>query len=177
MDFREISNIMADEVRKMRDQARPTIEAVAGVMERTFARMSKQGYDIACEAAGPEAWIWIDRSIGIGLDKRIMLSGSALDECPGYPLITISQCVAPRLDSWVTFSQVVMGVDEDSLIRSISVCLTNHLAAFIGLRNAITDMIANGMDPEDVVDGLREDMEAKKITVEDLLPKKTEDLN
>lgn len=176
MSFRNIGELMAAETRRMLAERRPTMEMVVRVMRMVAEGMRLAGADVSLELDGPDAWIWVDRTIPGDLIRRFVVSASADEELPGYPMLTISQCLAPRLDSWVTFSQLVFGNTDEAIKSVIDVCFVNHTGAFAGLRNAMVATIENGLDIEAGMESIRESLRDTK-TAEELLPKKKEDLN
>lgn len=137
MDFKEIE----ESVRKERDLRRPDIELVVKVFDEIFDRFKDEN-PVTAVLRGPETWSWLDTTgIHLGFEKWYVLSISTLEGAEGYPLVTVRQSIAPRLDSWLTFSQLVIGPDERAIEGSLATAISNHLGGFEGLRQSVAEMI------------------------------------
>jgi hypothetical protein len=73
------------------------------------------------------------------------LTYSALEGAQGYPILTIRQCLAPRLDSYCTFSCLVLGPDATGIETSLTVAIVHHTGSFAGLRSTMRTINDEGL--------------------------------
>lgn len=131
-----------DSIVEVRDEKRPEIEDVARAMDSIFAQFS-EGSDFRRVATGPEQWSWLDATnLHFGYEKWFVLGRSTMPGAEGYPLITIRQSTAPRLDAWLTISQLVLGPSEREIKTSLAMAIANHQGAFEGLREMVASVVA-----------------------------------
>lgn len=137
--FKEIEQYVRDE----RDSRRPDIELVVQTLDEIFERF-KDDTPIVPVLRGPNMWSWLD-TMGneLGFEKWYVLSRSLMAGAEGYPVLTIRQSIAPRLDSWLSFSQLVIGPDARAIEGSLATAITNHLGAFNGIRASVAEMIVD----------------------------------
>ena len=131
-------NSVIEYVQRTRDEKRPDVDLVVKVFDRIF----NNDPGIMQVDRGPMTWTWHDTTdIKYGFEKWYVLSMSAMDGAIGYPMVTIRQSIAPRLDAWLSFSQLVIGPDEVSIESSLAMALANHIGGFEGVRGSVADMI------------------------------------
>src|SRR5687768_1876020 len=107
-------------VQQVRDERRPTMEAVVAVFDKIFARFALHT-DFRQSDRGPLTWSWVDASNAhLGFEKWYVLSHSTMDGTEGYPLLTIRASVAPRLDAWLSVSQLVVGPSDQEIETSLT---------------------------------------------------------
>lgn len=142
----QLSRTMAEVVTRARDERRPRLEDVARVVDHAFTRLTEQGeMDIRQVRQGPDGYEWHDVSLAsMGFEKAYVLTGSTLEGAEGYPLMTIRQVVAPHFDAQLTFSSLIFGPSDDEIARAVAMLITNHAAAFQGLRETITTIASEG---------------------------------
>ncbi len=135
---------LLDHVRQIRDEQRPKMEDVVSVLEKLIATVGQSGgTNFQQVLSGPETWSWVDLSnADLGYERWYVLTGSAMEGAEGYPLFTIRSSVAPRLDSCISVSQLVVGPEARSIETSITMAIINHQAAFEGLKQSISDLLA-----------------------------------
>jgi hypothetical protein len=125
-------------VQRTRDEKRPDMGLVVEVFDRIFAEVT----GISSHDRGPVTWSWKDeQGSQYGFEKWYVLTQSAMAGAEGYPVVTIRQSIAPRLDSWLTFSQLVIGPDARDIESSLAMALANHLGGFEGVRAEVANMI------------------------------------
>jgi hypothetical protein len=131
-------------VRAERDKKRPSMEDVVRTYDRIFDTFSHDGEQpYQRKLRGPDTWSWVDLSQAhMGFEKWFVLSRSAMEGTEGYPLLTVRLSVAPRLDSFLTFSQLVVGPSDTEIEYNLSMAISNHMGAFEGLRQSVSDMVA-----------------------------------
>lgn len=135
--FKEMEQYVRDE----RDSRRPSIDLVVQVFDSIFERFKDEA-PIVPVMRGPETWTWLDTTGNhLGFEKWYVLTTSLMAGTEGYPMVTIRQSIAPRLDSWMTFSQLVVGPDARAIEGSLATAITNHLGAFEGIRSSVAEMI------------------------------------
>lgn len=137
MDDQERETVV-EYVRQTRDEKRPPMDLVVEVFDRIF----EEATGIVQHERGPVTWTWKDeQGSQYGFEKWYVLTQSAMAGCEGYPIVTIRQSIAPRLDSWLTFSQLVIGPDAREIESSLAMALGNHLGGFEGVREQVAAMI------------------------------------
>lgn len=137
-------------VKKARDDKRPTMKMVVDVMNNVFSKFGDALYQR--HDTGPVTWSWVDRTnTNLGYEKWFVVSGSTMGDAFGYPMLTIRQAIAPRLDAWVSVSQLIVGDDVAAIESSFALAIMNHSSAFDGMRNSVTDLI-NNLDKTQLVD-------------------------
>lgn len=125
----------------MRREKRPQLETVVQVFDDVFERFRSES-DFRQVLRGPETWSWVDATAAhLGYEKWFVLTTSTMEGAEGYPLLTIRQSVAPRLDSWISVSQLVMGPTPQEIEGALSLAIANHLGAYLGLRQSVTDVV------------------------------------
>lgn len=125
----------------MRREKRPLLETVVRVFDDVFDRFKSEA-DFRQVSRGPDTWSWVDATNShLGYEKWFVLSTSAMDGAEGYPLLTIRQSVAPRLDSWVTVSQLMMGPSPQEIESNLALAIANHMGAYMGLRDSVTNVV------------------------------------
>jgi hypothetical protein len=139
-------------VQRTRDKMKPDMELVVAVFDEIFGRDP----EILQVDRGPVTWSWADRSnIKYGFEKWYVLTQSAMAGTEGYPMVTIRQSVAPRLDAWLTFSQLVIGPDERSIESSLAMAVANHIGGFDGVRAQVAELVVSlggiPTNPADIV--------------------------
>lgn len=121
-----------------RDAARPPMELCVETIDELFGSPEM---NITQATRGPSSWVWCDMSAP-GWEKTYTLTGSALKGAEGYPLFTVRQAIAPRLDSYITFSQLLIGPDRTMIQQSVSHAVVHHSGQFAGLHSTL-QVIAN----------------------------------
>ena len=130
-------DMMIDDIKAIRDERRPQLDEVVRVFTRIFNRI---GEPIRRVDTGPHTWSWLDTTMAhMGFEKWFVLSTSTMEDTRGYPLLTIRQSTAPRLDAWVTVSQLVLGPTEKEIESSLVIAINNLIGAFEGLRTTVSD--------------------------------------
>lgn len=130
-----------ENVKRLRDEKRPPMELVVQTFDKLFDSFAQTG-DYRRVLRGPDTWSWLDASqLDLGFEKWFVLSRSAMEETVGYPLVTIRMTVAPRLDSFLSFSQLVVGPGEKEIEYSLAMAVANHMGAFDGFRGSIDDLV------------------------------------
>ncbi len=148
---------LADETRRTRDSKRPTMKMVADVMQRAFANISVDVLDLRQSETGPRRWSWLDATgHEIGYAKWFILTESDMDDALGFPLLTIRQSLAPLLDCWVSFSQLITGLEEGEIAASLALVMANHTCAIDGTRMGISEMLADSADVQEHFDDIIE---------------------
>jgi hypothetical protein len=132
---------MHQNVVQIRDEKRPQIEDVARAIDRIFKQFAA-GSDFRQVSTGPDQWSWLDATnISLGYEKWFVLGRSTMGGAEGYPLLTIRQSTAPRLDAWLTISQLVIGPSDREIETSLAMAIANHQGAFEGLKEMISSVI------------------------------------
>ncbi len=138
----EYENAVAG-VMQIRDENRPEMADVVRVLDRLFEQFALTGQEFRSVDRGPEMWTWMDGTHAArGYVRWYVLARSAMEGTEGYPMITIRQCTAPRLDAWLTFSQLILGPSDKEIETSFAMAVANHHGAYEGFR----DMIATVVD-------------------------------
>lgn len=136
---------MLETVRKIRDEQRPKMEDVISTIDRLLEEMGSSTIGVVNFVKvlrGPETWTWMDASSAeLGFERWFVVTGSTMEGTEGYPLFTIRSCMSPRLDSWVSVSQLVVGPDIKGIETSVTMAMINHQGAFEGLKQSITDLL------------------------------------
>ncbi len=128
-------------VRAIRDEKRPTMELVVDVIDRLFDKFAEE-VEYKRVSRGPVTWSWVDvTNSAAGYEKWYVLTGSTMDGTEGYPLLTVRQSMAPRLDSWLSVSQLIVGPDERDIETSLAMAIANHNGAFEGLRQSVSNIV------------------------------------
>jgi hypothetical protein len=141
MDKETELDLAIAEVVKMRDEKRPTLDQCVRVLDKVFTTFGPNG-EFRQVARGPDQWSWLDSSnSGRGFDRWFILSESAMPGVEGYPLVTIRQATAPRLDAWLTVSQLLIGPSDSDVESSFAMLVANHHGAFDGLREMVSEMV------------------------------------
>lgn len=138
----------------MRDERRPEIADVVRVFDAIFERFRDES-DFRQVDRGPQTWTWVDATAAhLGYEKWFVLTSSAMPGVEGYPLLTVRQSVAPRLDAWVTVSSLVMGPSDREIESSLAMAIANHMGAFAGLRQSVNTVIEtlSGKSVEEALD-------------------------
>lgn len=155
MDDRE----MLEEILRARAERRPTLEDVVRVVDSAFKGLRESGeLDVVPVLQGPDVWTWSDQTVssqGGGVERVYCLTRSHAPGAEGYPLMTVRQVVAPNFDSSLSLSTLVFGPDDDAIAHSMAVLITNHAAAFAGLRDSFMT-IARGGGAGAVLEDLRQ---------------------
>lgn len=126
---------------EVRDEKRPTMELVIGTIDRIFEKFADE-VTVNSVARGPVTWSWsYQTNSGLGYEKWYVLTSSTMDGTEGYPLLTIRQSVAPRLDSWLSVSQLIVGPDIRDIETSLAMAIANHNGAFEGLRETVANIV------------------------------------
>lgn len=130
--------------------------AVIASMDRAFA-----GSGLSVERLpGTAPWVWEDTEMReMGLPRYYVLSESV--EYSGYPLLTIRQAYSTKFDSWVTMSVLILGPDEEDIMRSVSLAITNHMGAYAGVKFTTATIAANRNTPIAGMVGVKHLMEMK----------------
>src|SRR5690348_8013615 len=127
--MQDVLERIISEVENMRREKRPQLETVVEVFDGIFERFRSES-DFRQVLRGPDTWSWVDATAAhLGYEKWFVLTTSSMEGAEGYPLLTIRQSVAPRLDSWITVSQLVMGPSPQEIESSLSLAIANHLGA------------------------------------------------
>ena len=144
---------LIDTLTAARDERRPEIEMVVETLDGIFDRLITAGTgEFKRGLRGPDTWSWLDASnIENGFERWIVLGKSTMRGTEGHPLITIRQHTAPRLDSWLTVSQLILGRSAREIETSFAMALANHQGAFEGLR----EMVANITEMFEQADAIR----------------------
>lgn len=128
-------------VRKMRDEQRPSMELVVDTIDKIFDKFGDEVQYVVA-SRGPVTWSWVDLSnSALGYEKWFVLTGSTMEGTEGYPLLTIRQSMAPRLDSWLTVSQLIVGSEVREIETSLAMAIANHNGAFDGLRESVATIV------------------------------------
>ena len=128
-------------VRKMRDEQRPSMELVVDTIDEIFEDFGDE-VQYTAASRGPVTWSWVDLSnSALGYEKWFVLTGSTMEGTEGYPLLTIRQSMAPRLDSWLTVSQLIVGSEVRDIKTSLAMAIANHNGAFDGLRESVSTIV------------------------------------
>ena len=136
-NYRQLENY----VQRERDTRRPDMETVVRVFDEIFGRF-RDAQPIVPVLRGPDTWSWLDTSgASLGFEKWYVVSRSAMAGAEGYPMVTVRQSIAPRLDSWLTFSQLIIGPDERAIEGSLATAIENHMGGFDGIRASVAEMI------------------------------------
>ncbi len=152
----KIKDYAIEYIKMQRDAQRPDIKDVVRVINGLFVDLRQDGVIYRQDLVGPEVWTWVDTDLEKrGLSKVYSIGKSALAGAEGYPLITITQSVAPRLDSNVTISALVVGNNDREISRSLAIAVANHSGAYAGIRTTI-NAIANTGNPGAGVDAASE---------------------
>lgn len=156
-----LQNQLLDTVRQIRDEKRPTMALVVDVMDRLFEGFAQEA-DYVKRFNGPDVWAWVDvTNADMGYEKWYVVSGSTMPGTEGYPMLTIRQSAAPRLDSWVSVSQLIVGPTVRDIETSLAMAMTNHQGAFDGLRdsisNLVTKMTGGRQSIEDLTESLKDE--------------------
>ncbi len=131
----------AADVLQTRDDSRPEMKDVVRVLDRLFEQFSLTG-DFRTVDRGPEIWTWMDGThADRGYVRWFVLGRSAMEGAVGYPMITIRHCTAPRLDAWLTFSQLIMGPNDRDIETSFAMAAANHHGAYEGFRDTIAQVV------------------------------------
>lgn len=137
---KEAQRLLIAEIERIRDEQRPDIEDVARVLGNIFKNIGHLA-NVAPVMTGPDMWSWQDRSrLDSGFERWFVLSRSTMENAEGFPLLTIREAVAPRLDAWLTLSTMIMGRDETTIRGSIAVALSNQIGAIEGLHSSVKSM-------------------------------------
>lgn len=140
MSERDEDDSLARSVELMRNQKRPEMADVVEVLDRLFEKFSTSAVFLRM-ARGPAQWSWMDAThADRGYEKWYILTGSTMAGAEGYPLLTIRQSTAPRLDAWLSVSQLIMGPDLKEIESSFALAIANHHGAFEGLRSMVSDV-------------------------------------
>lgn len=132
---------LQENVINVRDEKRPDIEDVVRAMDSIFTQFAA-GSDFRQVARGPDQWSWLDATnLHMGYEKWFVLGRSTMLGTEGYPLITIRQSTAPRLDAWLTISQLVIGPTDREIKTSLAMAIANHQGAFEGLREMVANVV------------------------------------
>ncbi len=134
---------LLETVRQIRDEKRPRMEDVVSVIDELMERFTSAGFsDYRKSARGPETWSWVDMTnSGLGYEKWYVLSHSTMEGTEGYPLLTIRSSVAPRLDSHLSVSGLIVGPDRRDIETAIAMAITNQRGAFEGLKESISNLV------------------------------------
>jgi len=128
-------------VMQIRDENRPEMKNVVRVLDRLFEQFSLTA-DFKSVDRGPEIWSWMDGThADRGYVRWYVLGRSAMEGAEGYPLITIRHCTAPRLDAWLTFSQLIMGPSDREIETSFAMAVANLHGAYEGFRDTIAQVV------------------------------------
>lgn len=148
---------MMQNVRQIRDEKRPEMATVVETLDRVLS----VGFKLQQVSQGPDSWSWVDLSQAhLGFEKWFVLSTSTMEGIEGYPLLTIRQSTAPRLDAWVTVSQLVVGPDEASIQTSLAMAIANLNGAYLGIREVISGVVQSYSEsPEQVLESLAQKKE------------------
>lgn len=156
---------MVQSVETIRDEKRPTFENVVAVFDTLFKRFGLEA-DIRQVLRGPDTWSWLDAtSQKWGSEKWFILGKSTMAGTEGYPLLTIRQTTSPRLDSWVTMSQLVMGPTDEEIEQSLAHVIRTHMGAMFGVYNCVDDVMEQlgGMEAvQELVANLADDTQVDK---------------
>jgi len=153
---RTVLRTMDEIVRGERDSRRPKIEDVARVLDQTFEQMTANGeIEVVPVLRGPEFWSWTNmRMQRAGFEHVYHLGPSTMPGAEGYPLLTIRKSVAPIFDAQLTFSGLIFGPDDDQIAHAVAMLITNHNAAFLGLKDSVVMQSRRGTDA--AIDAVRE---------------------
>lgn len=155
-----VDRILDAKIRELRDEGRPTMEAVVAVLERVFRDIVDDAR-IVCLQAGPTTWVRQDETMTERrLAKYYILTGSAEPETLGYPLLTIRQAYSQLMDSWITASSLITGSTEAEIMIGVSLMVANHLGCFSGFRYSMNAAIAAGGRPYAALAAARAVMQA-----------------
>ena len=160
---------MTANIKAARDSKRPEIEDVIRVMDRFFGELRKH-VDIREGSRGPDCWTWVDVSMAhLGFEKWFVVGRSAMEGTEGYPLLTLRQSTAPRLDAWVSVSSLIVGGSDLEIESSLAMGIANLAGAFEGVRQAVAQVIEvmTGGPPDmvKIIDEMSQDPEDGKKDV------------
>ena len=151
-----------------RDSKRPRIEDVVRILDGFFSSLREDpgNRNIVDMGRGPLTWAWADMTMAhLGFEKWFVLTESLMPGAEGFPLLTIRQSTAPRLDSWLSVSSLVLGPSDIEIEASLTLALVNHTGALDGLRQAIHDVITGmtgNANVDDILRDVAQDLETKK---------------
>jgi hypothetical protein len=98
--------------------------------------------DIETVDRGPDVWSWLDHTgAEIGYQKWFILDTSDMPDAVGYPLLTVKQTLAPSFDCWVSFSQLITGLETGEIAASVALVMANHTSAIEGAHMSISEML------------------------------------
>lgn len=128
-----------------RDSRRPTMEMVVDVLKMAFGQIDSF---INLISDGPATWVWEDTAATeTGFPRFYILSQSTSEGTEGYPLFTIRQGYSVVLDSWVTFSTLVIGPDPETISHTIAMTISQHAGSFAGSKYVTSVMAYNNGSP------------------------------